>query len=97
MQQYANILNMPVYAANETNSSAHGSAICAAAAAGRAEGGYASLAQAMEHMHIRDLTEYRPQQEYAAAYEKIYERYCRLHWLLGSRNREFPDAAGKGG
>lgn len=90
MQQYADILDMPVYAANAVNSSAHGSAVCAAAAAGAESGGYASLAQAMDQMHIRDLTEYRPRQEYRKEYEAIYRRYCSLYWLLGNRNREFP-------
>lgn len=96
MQQYANILNMPVYAANEENSSAHGSAVCAAAAADIKKGGYASLVQAMEQMRIRDLTEYRPQQEYRADYEEIYQRYQDLYWLLGSRNREFPAVVEEG-
>ncbi len=88
MQQYANILDMPVYAADEAHSSAHGSAVCAAAAAGEERGGYAGLVQAMERMHINDLTEYRPQREHAADYERIYQRYCDLYWLLGSRSRE---------
>lgn len=92
MQQYANILNISVYAANETNSSAHGSAVCAAAAAGKAAGGYGSLIEAMEQMRMKDLIEYRPQQAYREDYEAIYRRYCRLHWILGSRDGEYPEA-----
>lgn len=84
MQQYANILNMQVYVVNYSNTSALGSAICAAAAAGLERGGYGSLEEAMRHMRMRDLTIYQPQREYAQEYENQYQRYRYFHDLLGN-------------
>ena len=88
MQQYANILNRDIQVASEANSSALGSAICAAAAVGTEKGGYESLQHAMEQMRIRNVTTYRPQKEYTEQYERIYQRYHELYILLGTREKQ---------
>jgi len=84
MQQYANILGKDIYAAKFPNSSALGSAVCAASAAGEENGGYDTLTDAMKHMSIHDFTEYHPSKENMHAYEVIYDRYHTLYDLLGS-------------
>lgn len=86
MQQYANILAMPVRTVTISDSSALGSAICAAAAAGVERGGYDRLGAAMDRMHIRETADYFPQKEYTAQYDAIYRRYRRLYHTLGSRH-----------
>lgn len=91
MQQYANILNTQIYVVNYSNTSALGSAICAAAAAGGDGGGYSSLEEAMCNMRIRDLTLYQPQEAYAQEYETQYRRYRYFHDLLGNTKYETVD------
>lgn len=91
MQQYANILNTQIYVVNYSNTSALGSAICAAAAAGVDGGGYSSLEEAMCNMRIRDLTLYQPQEAYAQEYETQYRRYRYFHDLLGNTKYETVD------
>ncbi len=79
MQQYANILGMPVRVAAFQNTPALGACIYAAAAAGAACGGYDTLEDAVRAMKVREFHTYEPQTEYHDNYQRIYHRFCLLH------------------
>ena len=88
MQQYADLLALPVRVSGHPNVPALGAGIYAAAAAGSENGGYASLEEAVHAMGIWDFLTYHPDPERAEAYEALYRRYRALHDLLG----RFPGA-----
>lgn len=70
MQEYANLLNLPVSVGQVAEGPALGAAIFAAVAAGI----YESPVQAHARMGIRDFIEYRPETEHRAEYEALYRR-----------------------
>ena len=79
MQIYADILQMELKIAGGT--SALGAAIYGALAAG--ENGYATMAEAVEHMGIVTDKVYRPNPANTAMYDKLYREYLTLHDTFG--------------
>jgi len=83
MQIYADICNIPVKIAGSTQGPALGSAIFAAVAAGKAEGGYDDIFNATKKMgNLKDLV-YQPIPQNVAVYEKLYAEYDKLHDYFG--------------
>lgn len=80
MQQYANILHMPVEATTVSEGPALGSAVFGAMAAGL----YPTLEEAEKRMMLKERVLYTPDLEHADAYERIYRRSRNYHDLLGN-------------
>lgn len=103
MQIYADVIQMPIHISGSSQGPALGSAIFAAAAAGKETGGYDSIAEASDHMgKLKDLI-YRPNSHNAKVYDKLYAEYERLHDYFGrgendvmKRLKELKKAAKKG-
>ena len=83
MQIYADVLNMPVYIADGKQGGALGAACFAAAAAGKAAGGYDSVTEAAAVMGRQKDAFYAPIPENAAVYETLYQEYSALHDYFG--------------
>ena len=83
MQIYADIINMPVFIAGSEQGPALGSAIFAAVAAGKANGGYDNVFDASQVMGKLKDTVYRPVDKNSAAYDKLFEEYKILHDYFG--------------
>lgn len=83
MQTYADILNMDIEISTSTQAPALAGAIQAAAAAGEAGGGYATLAEAMQHMAASCDRVYHPIPENVAIYDRLYAEYMKLHDYFG--------------
>lgn len=81
MQIYADVLNMPVQVAGVAQGPALGSAIFAAVAAGRAAGGYGTVAEAARAMAGAQTLRYQPKD--TAVYEQLYQEYRLLHDAFG--------------
>jgi len=84
MQIYADVTGREIKLAQRLQTcSALGAAMHGAVAAGRAAGGYATIAEAAEHMaHVQKLT-YRPNAENHALYNQIFKEYQTLHEYFG--------------
>jgi L-ribulokinase len=83
MQIYADICNIPVKIAGSTQGPALGSAIFAAVAAGKAEGGYDDIFNATKKMgNLKDII-YQPMPEHVTVYDKLYAEYDKLHDYFG--------------
>lgn len=80
MDQYANLLNLPVLAGAAPEGPALGAAVYAAAAAGL----YPDVCAAAEHMGVREFKQYLPDEAHRAAYEAIYRRSHALRELMRS-------------
>lgn len=83
MQTYADILNMDIEISTSTQAPALAGAIQAAAAAGEAGGGYATLDEAMQHMSAACDKVYHPISENVAVYDRLYAEYVKLHDYFG--------------
>lgn len=70
MQEYANLLNLPVSVGQVTEGPALGAAIYAAVAAGL----YENPVEAHRCMGVRDFVHYLPQTEHREDYERLYRR-----------------------
>lgn len=78
MQIYADVLNKEIKLSATAETSALGSAMYAAVAAGPEAGGYATIFEAAENMsHLEDYT-YLPRREHAEIYEVLYQEYLVL-------------------
>ena len=78
VQMFADVLNMPVKTGDYTNTSALGSAIFGALAAGSEAGGYDDILEAARAMgHVASKT-YYPAGDAATVYKKLYEDHERL-------------------
>ena len=86
MQLYADILNMPVEVIDEECGPALGSAIFAAVAAGKAAGGYDTMAEAIQAMKSKRMKYYFPDSASASVYNRLYDHYCTLYELFGHGN-----------
>lgn len=86
MQIYADVLGMDIRIAGSSQGPALGSAIFAAAAAGKERGGYDDLFTASEVMGSLSDTVYRPIKENTAVYDRLYEEYKELCKYFGSEN-----------
>lgn len=83
MQIYADICNIPVKIAGSTQGPALGSAIFAAVAAGKAEGGYDNIFNATKKMgNLKDIV-YQPIPEHVVVYDQLYAEYDKLHDYFG--------------
>jgi L-ribulokinase len=83
MQIYADVTGLPISLAASDQTSALGSAMFAAVAAGRRAGGYDSIVEAAARMaHLSDVV-YRPEPAHRATYETLYRQYVRLHDYFG--------------
>ncbi len=86
MQIFADVLKMKVMVLATEQGSALGSAIYAAAAAGKQAGGYGDLEQAILHMSSPVQQEYRPIFENSSIYDRLYPEYKALHDTFGLHN-----------
>jgi L-ribulokinase len=83
MQIYADVTGLPIRLAASDQTSALGSAMFAAVAAGRGAGGYDSIVEAADQMaHLSDVL-YRPEPAHRATYDALYRHYVRLHDYFG--------------
>jgi len=83
MQEYANILNLPIYVGQVTEGPALGAAIFAAVAAGI----YSTPVEAYEHMGVRDFISYTPDEAHRDVYEKLYRKNHALRVLVQEMQR----------
>lgn len=83
MQIYADVLNMPVKIAGSLQGPALGSAIFAAVAAGKENGGYDNIFEAAAKMGKVKDTVYLPIAENAKIYEELFKEYETLHDYFG--------------
>jgi L-ribulokinase len=84
MQIYADVTGREIKIAEQLQTcSALGSAMHGAVAAGRASGGYDTIAEAAQHMaHVQKLT-YRPKAENHVIYNRLFKEYRTLHDYFG--------------
>lgn len=83
MQLYADVLHMPIHVAASAQVPALGSAIFAAAAAGRARGGYDGITEAAAAMQSRIERVYTPDEAAGAVYDRLFAEYVKLHDFFG--------------
>ncbi len=83
MQIYADVINMPVKIAGSMQGPALGSAIFAAVAAGKKDGGYEDVFEAARAMGKVKNKVYYPNPENAAVYDSLFAEYCKLHDYFG--------------
>ncbi|SDL00546.1 ribulokinase [Natronincola ferrireducens] len=84
MQIYADVINMPIKIGGRSQGPALGSAIFAAVAAGRENGGYDNIIEASRHMGKLDDKVYEPNVKNVLMYKKLYEEYSILHDYFGT-------------
>ena len=83
MQIYADVTGRSIHIADTSQGGALGSAMHGAVAAGKAAGGYDSIAEASNHMaRLRD-EEYRPIPENKEVYDQLFAEYVTLHDYFG--------------
>ena len=83
MQIYADVLNRDIRVADCSQACALGSAIFAAAAAGKSRGGYDTLDEAIASMHCREGAVYHPDPQRVRQYEVLFEEFRSLHDYFG--------------
>jgi L-ribulokinase len=83
MQIYADVTGREIKVAGSTQSSALGSAMFAAVAAGKKAGGYDSIFEAAKGMaHLQDIV-YKPNPARKAVYDQLFAEYVKLHDHFG--------------
>ena len=84
MQIYADVTGREIKLAEQLQTcSALGAAMHGAVAAGRAAGGYDTIAEAAQHMaHVQKLT-YRPKPQNHAIFNQLFKEYQTLHDYFG--------------
>ncbi len=83
MQIFADVTGRAIMVAETAQGGALGSAMHAAVAAGKAVGGYDSIAEASQHMvRLSDQT-YQPQPEHQQIYDQLFAEYMTLHNYFG--------------
>ena len=83
MQIYSDVLGREIRVVDSDQTSALGSAMLGAAAAGEDAGGYADIYQASRAMAPGPSAVYRPDPAAHAVYDELYHQYLRLHDLFG--------------
>lgn len=83
MQLYADVLRREIRVARSAQTSALGSAMFGAVAAGSVRGGYDSIREAAKEMGGTNPVSYRPIPRNSAVYDKLYAEYRRLHDYFG--------------
>jgi L-ribulokinase len=83
MQIYADVTGREMKVTASQQTSALGSSMFGAVAAGRAAGGYDSIFEASKHMaHLKEET-FKPNPETKQVYDQLYAEYLRLHDYFG--------------
>ena len=85
-QIYADVLNRPIHLVSAQEGGALGSAILAAAAAGKERGGYEDVTTAIDVMSAPSETCSVPCEQHASVYERLYRIYLALHDFFGREN-----------
>ena len=83
MQIYADVTGRSIRVAETSQGGALGSAMHGAVAAGKAAGGYDSIAEAARHMARLRSEAYRPIPANQKVYDKLYAEYVTLHDYFG--------------
>ena len=83
MQIYSDILNLPIKIAGSDQGGALGSAIFGSVAAGKENGGYDDVFSAASKLGKVLDTQYTPNPEAVAVYDKLYAEYKILHDYFG--------------
>lgn len=83
MQLYSDVLHLPIHVVSSAQVPALGSAIFAAAAAGKERGGWDSVTEAAERMQSRIERVYTPDPEAGKIYDQLYAEYRTLHDYFG--------------
>ena len=83
MQIYADVTNKPIKISASDQTPALGAAMFGAVAAGKENGGYSSIFEAAKVMGKVKDEAYYPIPENAAAYDRLYAEYKRLHDYFG--------------
>lgn len=83
MQMYADVTGRDIYIGSSDQSPALGSAIYSTVAAGSANGGYDTVAEAAAKMGHVEGRVYRPIAENAERYERLYQEFLVLHDYFG--------------
>lgn len=83
VQIYADVTGREIKVAASTQTSAHGSAMFGAVAAGRAAGGYDSIFEAAQRMARLRAEVFEPIPANVEAYDRLYAEYLRLHDYFG--------------
>ena len=78
MQIYADVLKCEIRQPSSDQTAALGASICAAAAAGEAMGGYASVGAAIKKMSHLKKKVYYPDVENTKRYDRMFSVYCEL-------------------
>jgi L-ribulokinase len=86
MQVVADVCQRPIQVARSAQAPAVGSAIFGALAAGKARGGYDSLAAAAKAMGGLGKLQFTPNKGVADVYDQIFAEYRTLHDLFGRGN-----------
>lgn len=86
MQTLADVLNLPIKISAAKNTTAMGSAVMGAVAAGVENGGYNTLSEAAEAFNAGVKHVYYPNKENTAIYDALYKEYERLHDYFGKHN-----------
>jgi len=83
MQIYSDVTNMEIRISGSPQAPALGSAMFAAVAAGKTNGGYDSIVEAAKKMARIKEKYYKPIPENVKVYEKLYAEYKTLHDYFG--------------
>ncbi|MCJ8014908.1 ribulokinase [Paenibacillus sp. KQZ6P-2] len=83
MQIYADVTGREIVVADSKHTTALGAAMFAAAAAGKAAGGYSSIVEAAKQMAKIKQETFMPIPEHVRIYEQLYQEYCELHDYFG--------------
>ncbi len=84
MQIYADVLKRPIFVSSSDQAPALGSAMFAAAAAGKANGGYDTIFDAIGAMQPDFAFCYEPNENNAEVYDRLYGIYRTLHDTFGT-------------
>lgn len=83
MQIYADVIKLPIRLSGSAQGPALGAAIFGAVAAGRAQGGWDTIAEASQAMGKVKDEFYTPIAENSALYDALYSEYATLHDYFG--------------
>jgi L-ribulokinase len=83
MQIYSDVLNKPIKVSRSDYAPANGAAILGAVAAGKENGGYDDIKQAIRHMAPPIEKTYTPNPKSVAVYATIFKYYKQMHNFFG--------------
>lgn len=83
MQIYADVLNKEIIVSASDYTPAVGAAILGSVAAGKENGGYDSVEEAVERMKQPILKTYKPILSHVEKYKKLFQIYQQLHNYFG--------------